>query len=108
MKRRTVSPPRTRRGQIVGSSGNRAVHWENDQIVDLNTLIPPKSGWVLTKATGINENGQIVGVGSLGGDPFRAFILSPAQGCPADINHDGQFDFFDVSAFLSAFNAGCP
>ncbi len=26
----------------------------------------------------------------------------------ADFNGDGMFDFFDVSGFLSAFNAGCP
>ena len=26
----------------------------------------------------------------------------------ADLNNDGQFNFFDVSAFLSAFSAGCP
>jgi hypothetical protein len=26
----------------------------------------------------------------------------------ADFNNDGQFNFFDVSAFLSAFSAGCP
>ena len=26
----------------------------------------------------------------------------------ADFNGDGLFNFFDVSAFLSAFNAGCP
>ena len=26
----------------------------------------------------------------------------------ADFNNDGQFNFFDVSAFLSAFAAGCP
>jgi len=26
----------------------------------------------------------------------------------ADINGDGSYDFFDVSAFLSAFAAGCP
>jgi hypothetical protein len=26
----------------------------------------------------------------------------------ADFNNDGMFNFFDVSAFLSAFNAGCP
>ncbi len=28
--------------------------------------------------------------------------------CPADLNADGALDFFDVSAFLSAFNAGDP
>ncbi|MFG0313434.1 MAG: GC-type dockerin domain-anchored protein, partial [Phycisphaerales bacterium] len=26
----------------------------------------------------------------------------------ADFNDDGIFNFFDVSAFLNAFNAGCP
>jgi len=26
----------------------------------------------------------------------------------ADFNNDGEFDFFDVSAFLGAFGAGCP
>lgn len=26
----------------------------------------------------------------------------------ADLNNDGSFDFFDVSAFLSTYNAGCP
>lgn len=31
-----------------------------------------------------------------------------AQDPAADFTGDGMFDFFDVSAFLSAFNAGCP
>ena len=26
----------------------------------------------------------------------------------ADLNNDGLYNFFDVSAFLSAFSAGCP
>jgi len=31
-----------------------------------------------------------------------------AQACTADLNDDGMFNFFDVSAFLTSFNAGCP
>lgn len=31
-----------------------------------------------------------------------------AQDPAADFTGDGTFDFFDVSAFLNAFNAGCP
>ena len=31
-----------------------------------------------------------------------------AQNPSADLNADSVFNFFDVSAFLSAFNAGCP
>ena len=41
-------------------------------MVDLNSLIDPSSGWVLSEANGINDLGQIVGGGSLG-----AFILTP-------------------------------
>lgn len=31
-----------------------------------------------------------------------------AMDASADFNGDGNFDFFDVSAFLTVFNAGCP
>ena len=31
-----------------------------------------------------------------------------SQNSSADFNNDGLFNFFDVSAFLSAFSAGCP
>jgi len=31
-----------------------------------------------------------------------------AQSPAADFNHDGQYDFFDISLYLSFFNAGCP
>ncbi len=31
-----------------------------------------------------------------------------AQDAAADINNDGEFNFFDVSAFLTVFSAGCP
>lgn len=93
------------RGTIVGSSDNRAFIWDGAGMVDLNTMIDPQSGWGLTAATGINESGQIVGVGSLGGDPFKAFLLSPVGQCLVDLNADGEVDFFDISEFLRAFSA---
>ncbi|MCA9275594.1 MAG: hypothetical protein KDA29_06170 [Phycisphaerales bacterium] len=31
-----------------------------------------------------------------------------AQDTMADFNNDGQFNFFDVSAFLTAYTGGCP
>lgn len=38
-----------------------------------------------------------------------AFISAfGAQDPAADLNNDRAYDFFDVSAFLSAYNAGCP
>jgi probable HAF family extracellular repeat protein/T5SS/PEP-CTERM-associated repeat protein len=63
-------------GLIVGESGGHAVLWENGQMKDLNTLIPPNSGWVLQNARGINNKGQIVGKGTFNGQP-RAFLLKP-------------------------------
>lgn len=39
-----------------------------------------------------------------------AFEFQPegAPACTADLNNDGILNFFDVSVFLSAYNAGCP
>jgi len=122
-------------GEVVGTSDNRAFLWSNGTMQDLNTKIDAGSNWNLAKATGINSSGQIVGVGSFGGDPFRAFLLTPTAGCApdlnndgvlnffdisvllnafanqdpiADFNNDGAFNFFDISAYLNAFAAGCP
>jgi hypothetical protein len=43
---------------------------------DLNDLIDPDSGWVLTSAAAINNAGQIVGRGVHNGQP-RTFLLKP-------------------------------
>lgn len=64
--------------QLYGSPsfGGRAVLWdENNQILDLNTLLPAGSGWVLLSAESINTRGDIVGVGTYNG-ASRAFLLS--------------------------------
>jgi probable HAF family extracellular repeat protein len=70
-----------RSGVAVGLSrggffDQRAVMWVGGSIIDLNTLIDPKEGWVLGAALAINEAGQIVGGGTLHGVP-RAFVLTP-------------------------------
>jgi probable HAF family extracellular repeat protein len=46
-------------------------------MVDLNSLIPPDSGWTLISADAINDNGQITGYGRVGGDQFHAYLLTP-------------------------------
>ena len=45
-------------------------------MIDLNTLLPVSSGWLLTEGRGINANGQIVGVGIIGGET-HGFLLTP-------------------------------
>jgi hypothetical protein len=89
-------------GQIIGSSGNALVFaepgapggsgysgqspiavvghpfvWsERDGMRNLNRLISIRLGWVLNSATGINMWGQIVGSGTLNGQP-HGFLLTP-------------------------------
>lgn len=71
-------------GQVVGissdssNSNNSAFLWQNGTMVDLNTLIPSNSGWHLEYATDINEHGQIVGYGIIGGME-HAYLLTPIQ-----------------------------
>jgi probable HAF family extracellular repeat protein len=63
-------------GQVVGWSGSRAFVWQGGAMTDLNSLMPAGSGWVLTRATAINDAGQIAGTGLLDGQ-VRAFLLTP-------------------------------
>jgi probable HAF family extracellular repeat protein len=71
-------------GVVVGwssprsTSGSRAVLIANGRIHNLNELIAANSGWVLLEANGINDLGQIVGTGEIGGKK-RAFLLSPRR-----------------------------
>lgn len=43
-------------------------------MLDLNDVIPVDSGWVLVRATDINDHGQVVGRGRIAGQT-RAFLL---------------------------------
>jgi probable HAF family extracellular repeat protein len=71
-------------GQIVGLSASdpndpttyHALLWEKGKMTDLQKKIPAHSGWQLVWALGINERGQIVGVGLHEGF-LRACLLTP-------------------------------
>ena len=51
--------------------------WQNSVMTDLNNCIPKHSGWVLEAAYGINNHGQMIGVGTHGKSHYRAFLLTP-------------------------------
>jgi probable HAF family extracellular repeat protein len=79
-------------GQVVGGSGTslagRAFLWTAQSgMVDLNTVLPANSGWILdADATGINDSGQITGTGTLNGARLHGYILTlPAAGRSASI-----------------------
>lgn len=124
-------------GVVVGSSGARAFRWQAGKMIDLNTLLPPDSGWVLEAAHGINANGWTVGRGLHDGQP-RGFLLA-AEVCAGDLTFDGlvglpdwavlagnlgltgtaepsdgdldgdaDVDLRDAAAFQNAFGSGLP
>jgi len=73
-------------GQVVGyswkntgalPSAYRAFIYENGKMTDLNSLVSGRSGWVLNEAFGINDKGQIIGVGNIGLGQEHAFLLTP-------------------------------
>jgi len=52
---------------------------------------------------------DLTGDGILDFFDISAFLTAFSAGDPvADFTGDGSFDFFDISAFLTAFSAGCP
>lgn len=72
-------------GQIIGmayvpNSGggvlSHAFYSNGGPLVDLNSLIPANSGWILESATGISNDGTIVGYGMLNG-VRHGFVLNP-------------------------------
>jgi probable HAF family extracellular repeat protein len=76
-------------GQVVGDSfttgGDHAflTDLHGGPMIDLNTLIPPGSGWTLLDARGINGAGQIVGTGQLPGyDIIHAYLITPDEAVP--------------------------
>jgi uncharacterized membrane protein len=73
---------------VVGAFGpfsdaNHAFRWdEKSGFADLNNLIATGSGWKLEAATGINDQGQIVGVGDYKGNDDAGFLLTPEDATP--------------------------
>ncbi len=59
---------------LSGAGDPHAFLYKNGQMFDLNSLINPSSGWVLTQAYSINSSGQIVGAGTLNGTQ-HAFLV---------------------------------
>ena len=69
-------------GGVVGfggslGSGYHALLWEGGSVINLNTLIPANSGWYLSEATAISDDGIIMGEGVYNGQEM-GFELTPS------------------------------
>jgi len=64
-----------------------AVVWVEGKIHDLSDLVPKDNGWErLETAADINNRGQIVGNGKIGGEQ-HAFLLTPIESSKTGTNH---------------------
>jgi probable HAF family extracellular repeat protein len=63
-------------GQVVGNSNAGAFLHSGGVTQTLNSLLDPLSGWALTFASSISDNGYIVGQGTIGGEN-HGFLLTP-------------------------------
>jgi probable HAF family extracellular repeat protein len=53
-----------------------AIRYKDGALADLNDFLPADSGWVLTFAQGVNDQGEIVGAGTVNGE-FHGYLLMP-------------------------------
>lgn len=71
-------------GHVVGTlvfdpnngEHNHGFLYRDGMMIDVNTLLPPNSGWLLRDAQAINDIGQIVGFGNINGEQ-HAYLLTP-------------------------------
>ncbi|MCB2183294.1 MAG: hypothetical protein KQH63_14770 [Desulfobulbaceae bacterium] len=109
--------------EIVGSSSiseneQRAFLWIQDSgaaegegtIINLNDLIAPYSGWTLTHAEKINDNGVILGSGKFAspGIVDRSFVLVYDPRFSGDLDGDNDVDGVDLANFARDYNAVSP
>ncbi len=111
----------------TGSLINKVLASDGAQFDYFGTAVAIDSGVIAIGAIGDEDNGSDSGsvylIGSSGGScpadltgdgsldffDVSAFLSAFTSQDPlADFTGDGQFNFFDVSAFLNAFTAGCP
>lgn len=64
--------------ETIAGDSRRAFLYRDGRMLNLNDAIPLNTPWVLLQANSINDNGVIVGVGTLNGEP-RAFMLTPLR-----------------------------
>ncbi len=65
----------------AGGGSSFAAIWQGGSLINLNTLLPASSGWVLQGASAVNDAGQITGFGTYNGQTM-AFLLNPVLDVP--------------------------
>lgn len=92
---------------VLGDQGAFASEFVGDIVIDdetatITTTLPLSVSQPFTDAEG-NELGTVTTSGTA-----TIVAVGTIPGCTADLDGNGELDFFDVSAFLDAFGAGDP
>jgi hypothetical protein len=92
--------------------GERAVYWPGGEAaIDLNTLVDPASGWLLSQAHAISSTGWVAGLGYFdpdgagGQDAYRRLYLLqlPSVSFSADFDEDIDVDADDLTDWRGGF-----
>lgn len=75
--------------QTTASGIYHATVWEGDTPVDLNSLLPVGSGWVLTEADSINNDGYVTGQGLYNGTYASFEIRLPGPAIVESVGPNG-------------------
>ncbi|UCD75863.1 MAG: DUF3466 family protein [Phycisphaerales bacterium] len=86
-----------------------AILYDGAVLHDLNDFLPADFDGYLWDAMGINDNGDIIAV-ALTSTGWSAYLLTPEESCPADLNDDDVVDIDDLFAVLGAWGTcdDCP
>jgi probable HAF family extracellular repeat protein len=88
---------------LNGAWQDHAAVWQNGQLTDLNSLLPANSGWVLNYARAINNNNEVVGVGTLNG-VSTAFTLSLGSGSGPTVSAASALQSFAAAPHAAAWS----
>lgn len=97
-------------GVIVGAADDatgqqRAFIWSEGRMRDLNDLIEPGNGWLLTGAGDVNALDEISGTGQLNGQQ-RAYLLRPRDGAPRSSGVTPALAGGSATLFVTGFEPG--
>jgi probable HAF family extracellular repeat protein len=62
--------------------------WENNQMTDLNDRVQLPTGWILTRATAINEKGEIAGVALVDGTEHGFLLANGSISAPPPAHNE--------------------